>query len=352
MNNPFSATQISSRAPPTSLSTYLRYRGRAMSDGIVPTLPLLDSAFDLATITFATALLLLSLLSLFFILHLRLKSRAARHLHNFSTLSAVRLLLVSLVAFWTLSDLLRLPFFRRGYLYPFFPHPTLHHQASLCKLHLVLSLGLFQPGFLLTILFLLNVSVKNRTPGSACSVVGVLATCLPVLCLQILFVYFSNIVPAEAAPFSNRVRWSSVISRDESGYEVALCVYPLLSRLVFGALAIAYLLCLWLSCWRVVSVVINKGLRVRIYTLTLAVTVSLSVEVLSLGLSGLWKPDETSHGAAALLIFLSALSCAVAGEGIMVIKPIADTLAADEECCEYRLCKEGSGEMERGGACG
>lgn len=41
-----------------------------------------------------------------------------------------------------------------------------------------------------------------------------------------------------------------------------------------------------------------------------------------------WTPDKTAFDGVALLVFLSTFTCAVVVEGILVIKPIADSLAA------------------------
>lgn len=83
--------------------------------------------------------------------------------------------------------------------------------------------------------------------------------------------------------------------------------------------------------------VINKGLRMRIYVLAIAISMSLSTEIVFMGLSVLWRPENPSHAAAALVVFLSALSCAVAGEGMLVIRPIADALAASGGGCYGQL---------------
>ncbi|XVF12739.1 hypothetical protein REPUB_Repub08aG0145600 [Reevesia pubescens] len=49
-----------------------------------------------------------------------------------------------------------------------------------------------------------------------------------------------------------------------------------------------------------------------------------------MGLSVFWTPDKTAFDGVAVLVFLSTFICAVVGEGILVIKPIADSLAAGE----------------------
>lgn len=74
--------------------------------------------------------------------------------------------------------------------------------------------------------------------------------------------------------------------------------------------------------------VINKALRVRIYGLATAVLTSVPAQIAFLGLSVVWDPNEALYGVMAMLVFLSTFVCAMVGQGILVIRPIADSLAA------------------------
>ncbi|XVE64470.1 hypothetical protein DITRI_Ditri07aG0103400 [Diplodiscus trichospermus] len=283
-----------------------------------------DSAFDFATISLITVLLFLSLFSICFIFYLRFKSRSSRHLQNFNSLWTYRFLFVFFITFWALSELLRLPLFGRRYFYPLLSQLTLPQQANLCKVHLVLSLGFFEPGFLVTLLFLLDVSVKKTHPRSFFSVFFVFASCLPIFLLQVYFVFFPGLEIHFPEPFYR----SWYLSWKSHGHKTVLCAYPLVSTILFGVFALVFTLSFLFSFWRVVSHVINKALRVRIFSLALTVLIGIPLQVLFMGLSVLWTPDKTSFDGVALLVFLSTFTCAVAGEGILVIKPIADSLAA------------------------
>ncbi|XP_022714546.1 uncharacterized protein LOC111274176 [Durio zibethinus] len=292
----------------------------------IPTLPFLDSSIDFATISFIAALLILSLFSICFIFHLRFKSRSSCHLQNFNSLWTVRFLFVFFITFWALTELLRLPLFRRRYFYPLLPQLTVPQQANLCKVHLVLSLGFFEPGFLVTLLFLLDVSVKKTTPRSFFSVFFVLASCLPIFLLQVYFVFF----PDSKRRFPELFHRSWFVSWNSDDHKTVLCAYPLLSTILFGVFGAVFSLSFLLSFWRVVSHVINKALKVRIFALALTVIIALPLQILFMGLSVLWTPDKTGFDGVALFVFLSTFTCAVVGEGILVIKPIADSLAAEE----------------------
>ena len=291
----------------------------------IPPLAFLDSAIDFATISFISVLLFLSLFSMCFIFHFRFKSRSSRHLQNFNSLWIFRLLFVFFITFWALTELLRLPFFRKLYFYPILPKLTVPQQANFCKVHLVLSLGFFEPGFLVTLLFLLDVSVKKTHPRTFFSVFFVLALCLPIILLQVYFVFF----PGSEIRFPELFHRSWFLSWNSQDNKTVLCAYPLLSTILFGVFGAVFTLSFLLSFWRVVSHVINKGLRIRIFALAFAIIIGLPLQILFMGLSIFWTPDKAAFDGVALLVFLSTFTCAVVGEGILVIKPIADSLAAE-----------------------
>ncbi|KAG5031584.1 hypothetical protein JHK85_015566 [Glycine max] len=293
-------------------------------------LPLLISAFDLITATFISGLIILSVLSLCFIFHLRFKSKSITHLQGFNSLWTVRFLLVLFVFLWSITELLRLPFFRRKYLYPFTPSFSISQQADLCKVHIVLSLGFFEPAFLVTLLFLLNASIKTKTPknNDKWAITSVLLTCLPFATLQALLIFF--------APFENRVpAETSVVLNDGYGFETVLCAYPFLSSVLFAVFGVAYSTWFLFSCWRVLSLVINKGLRMRIYVLAWIVLVAIPLQIVALGFSVRWSPHQEVHGVVSLVGFLAVFCCATTGEGILVIKPISDALDAGGNYCVW-----------------
>ncbi|XVF51068.1 hypothetical protein PTKIN_Ptkin04bG0154600 [Pterospermum kingtungense] len=293
----------------------------------IPTLPFLDSAIDFATISFIASLLLLSLFSICFIFHLRFKSKNSRHLQNFNSLWTVRFLFVFFITFWALSELLRLPIFRRLYFYPLSPELTVPQQANLCKVHLVLSLGFFEPGFLVTLLFLLDVSVKKTTnPRTYFGVFFVVTSCIPIFLLHIYVVFFHG----TDKHFPELFHRSWYVFLNSHGDKTVLCSYPLLSTILLGVFGALFIFSFLVSFWRVVSHVINKALRFRIYALASTIVVALPLQVLLMTASVFWSPDKTVFDGVSLVVFLSTFTCAVVGEGILVIKPIADSLAAGE----------------------
>lgn len=293
----------------------------------LPTLPFIDFAVDLAPLLLIAALLLLSLLSFIFIFHLRFKTRKSNYLESFNSLWTVRLLLVSFIILWALNELLRLPFFRKRYYSPLLSTLTLAQHVNLCRVHVVLSLGFLEPGCLVILLFLLNVSIKKKTPRGSWALAFLLATCLPVFLLQFLFVFFQRY----ELHLPKFLLETSKISGGDG--QTVLCSYPLLSTILFGAFVIIYCFYFLFSCWTVLSLVINKKLRSRIYCLAVTVLSMLALQVFFLGLSALWPPEKPAFGVLELMIFLTMFTCTAVGEGIFIIIPITDSLAISEDCC-------------------
>lgn len=145
--------------------------------------------------------------------------------------------------------------------------------------------------------------------------------------LQILFVYYS--------PFEGRLprfmHGSSSPGRNAFGNETMLCTYPFFSCLVFGGFAVFYAMVFLISCWRVMALVINKGMRRRINSLATAVMVMLSAQIACLSLSWLWMPEDVEYGFVVLFMFLFVVGSMAIGQVILVIKPIVDALAAGAE---------------------
>ncbi|GAB4826127.1 hypothetical protein Ancab_008997 [Ancistrocladus abbreviatus] len=153
------------------------------------TIPGVDSAFEIAAIAVILSLLV-SFLSISFILQLRVKSRSSHQLQNFSSHWTIRFLLISFILLWSLYEFPRLPFFRRTPVFPFLPPLSVSQQTHFCKLHIILSLGLFEPGFLVALLFLVNISIEKRIPQNNLSaIIFVVVICFPMSLLLYLSLY-------------------------------------------------------------------------------------------------------------------------------------------------------------------
>ncbi|XP_052186829.1 uncharacterized protein LOC127797735 [Diospyros lotus] len=295
---------------------------------LYPTVPIPDSPFDLATLSLVSLLLVLSLISLSFVFHLRLRSRRSRHLQNFNTLCSIRTLLVFFVSAWAINEVIRLPFFYRRYLGRLLPYLTVSHEDTLCKIQVVLSLGFFEPGFLITLFFLLNVSIKKRSLQDDWTVPYIIFSCFPVFLLQILFVLPSPL----KSLLPNVFHTSSVLTVGASGQKELVCACPLSNTIVFAGFGVVYSQGFLFSYLRIVSLVINKSTRGRLHVLSFTVLVALPLQALLLACTSFWRPGTAAYDGIMLGTFICVLSCAAAGEGIMVIKPISDALSAGDEC--------------------
>ncbi|KAL0400545.1 UNVERIFIED_CONTAM: hypothetical protein Slati_4084400 [Sesamum latifolium] len=317
---------LSSLSPPSPYS-FLDSRNSSVHDnGFYSSVPAPKIVFDLLTLLVIAGFLLLSLIAFAFIFNLHLRSRRAHYLQNFSSFWTIRSLLVSLASLWAVNEILRLPFVRRKHSYPFLPSISLQQQASICKLHVVLSLGFLEPGFLITVFLLVNLSIQKRKSRRLWSLISVLTLCCPIIFLQILFVYFSP-VEAQLARFRHR---SSVLSTDQYGNKTMLCIYPIFSCVIFGVFALAYSVAFLLSCWRVMRFVINKRIGNRINLLAVTVIVALTAQILCFSLSWRWMPEDVAYGGVVLAMFLSVVWCMAVGEVLLVLTPIRDSLAAGE----------------------
>ncbi|XP_010539145.1 PREDICTED: uncharacterized protein LOC104813274 [Tarenaya hassleriana] len=188
--------------------------------------------------------------------------------------------------------------------------------------------GFLKPGFFVTLLFLVNVSVDKSNPRISSAIAFIFLSCLPISALQLFVLVFPRLEDWLPKIF---YRSSVVVKNPTNEVETVLCAFPLLGTMVFAVFGAVYSVVFVLSCWKLMSLVINKALRIRIYVLTMAVLVTLPVEIVFLGLSVLWKPERASSEISAFVAFLSMLICAVAGQDILVIRPITDSLTAETD---------------------
>lgn len=151
---------------------------------------------------------------------------------------------------------------------------------------------------------------------------------LPPLILQIIFLFFT--------PLKEQLPWvmtrTSLFSVDNFGNNRMICTYPLLSSILFCVFAIVYSMGLLVACWQVVSMVINKTIRVRINMLGLTVMMALLIQTLFLGAESLWMPEDIGFGGVSFGLIVSVAVSAAVGEIVLVIKPIMEALETGRHC--------------------
>lgn len=321
-----SSSSLSSSAASPPYSWASAYAGPSGDDdpAPLPEIPLIDTFFDTATATLILVFLFLSLISLTAILHLRIKSQFSPKLQSFSSHWTARFLMILLISLWSINEVLRLPIFRKSHVFTSFPPLSFPQQTQLCKLHFILSFGLYEPGFLVSLLFLVDISISKRRPSNWWALGYVAITCLPLVVVLYFAVY---ILPGS---FFNLpqifYRSSSLLEDHRFGGKIVYCTYPLVGGVVFAAFGVSYAIVFLFSCWKVVSLAINKRLRARINTLALTILVCLSLQIVMLMVSVIWNPKDLWYYALDLFNFVCVLICGVVGEGVLIIKPTVDAL--------------------------
>ncbi|KAL4278014.1 hypothetical protein GQ457_03G000650 [Hibiscus cannabinus] len=183
----------------------------------------------------------------------------------------------------------------------------------------------------LTLVFLLRAPLQNIDTGILSrkwnwKTAGyVILYCLPVFVLQLILIL---ILPElrkerELSPYFTR----AFVPLMQNSDDIALCTYPLLNTILLGLFAsilTAYLF--WLG-GRILKLVVNKGLRKRVYILIFSVLSLLQLRVVLLGLSVLSKPEQFLFEALAFSAFLVQLCCAGVCICILVCYPVKDCLA-------------------------
>lgn len=285
-----------------------------------------------ATLVLVSALCLASLFCIAYVLYFRSQVRRGHllALQEFNAVWGVRIMLITCAMLWGLIELLRIPLLR---------HPggpfhywSLRQQGALCQAHTVLSFGVIEPCFFLTALFLVQGSVRDAPfeqlrRWNQKTVSLILACCLPVLGLQAALVLITSQLPADGTVLHLPAYFTRSYIRDSEEGKDAICTFPLISTLVLGLFSCIYNCCfLWQGC-RMVALVINKRLQIRVCGLVLSLAILLPVKIFFMGLSVLAIPGNLPFELLAFLSFLTVLSCVLVGEGILVVQPIADAMA-------------------------
>lgn len=114
------------------------------------------------------------------------------------------------------------------------------------------------------------------------------------------------------------------------------CSYPLFSTALlafFGAIYVPWFVSV---CWKAVTVVINKTLRLRLYALAVSVVMALSVQVTAFSLTAFWNPNDAVFQGLGLIGFLAVFNCALVGQGVLVVRPIRDAIEVGY-CCSNNV---------------
>ncbi|XP_077249707.1 uncharacterized protein LOC143889405 [Tasmannia lanceolata] len=304
----------------------------------MPLTRLAADAFGVVTICLVSFLVLLSLFCICYSLYFRSRTRRQGFLQlsYFNGPWIIRIVLVLIIIWWGLGEIIRLSLLKEG------RGRALHAlsqkwQEDLCKFYILSNLGFAEPSLFLTIILLLHASLRRRRNLGALNQYRtsktfgyILLFCFPVFITQLVLVLIGpklNNEKSHTAKLPKYFTRTSISSVTDGHSKIALCTYPLLSTILLGLFS-TLLICYFLFLGkRMLSLVINKGLRRRVYLLIISVITFLPFRVIFLCLSVFSRPGYVAFEALVFLAFLMLLSCATVAIGILVYCPIADSLA-------------------------
>ncbi|XP_076923882.1 uncharacterized protein LOC143586165 [Bidens hawaiensis] len=296
----------------------------------MPLTSVLADALGVVTISLVAVLGLVGSLCIVYSFYFRdhVRNRSRTELRYFSGPWVVRIIFIFFAIWWGLGEILRLEFLRRD-------GRLLHTldskwQETVCKCYIVSNLGFSEPCLFLTLVFLLRASLQKTASGPLSqkwnlrTVVYVLLWGLLIFALQMTVILVGP--RFETDLHMNKKGYFFKITTEYTN-DAARCFYPLLSTMFLGLFAAVLTLYLFWIGSRMLILVINKGLKKRVYTLIFFVSGFYPLRVLLLGLSVLFEPGNAVFEVVAFLAFLSLLCCVGVGICILVYFPIADSLA-------------------------
>ncbi|KAE8668374.1 hypothetical protein F3Y22_tig00112343pilonHSYRG00219 [Hibiscus syriacus] len=288
-------------------------------------------AFGALTICLVALLVLLGLVCIAYLLYVR--SRVLRQgfiqLSYFNGPCIIRITFILFTIWWGFGEIIRLNFLRRqGRVLNAL---NFKWQENICKCYIVSNLGFAEPCMFLTLVFLLRAPLQNIDTGilsrkwNGKTAGYIILYCLPVFVLQLILILIAPDLRKdrrELSPYFTRV----VVQVMQNSDDIALCTYPLLNTILLGLFATIVTIYLFWLGRRILQLVINRGLRRRVYTLIFSVLCLLQLRVVLLGLSVLSKPEQFLFEALAFSAFLAQLCCAGVCICILVCYPVKDCL--------------------------
>ncbi|KAG8064627.1 hypothetical protein GUJ93_ZPchr0004g40483 [Zizania palustris] len=285
------------------------------------------------TIALISIVSILGLICLWRSLHFQswVKRRGYQQLNYFNGPWLTRITLILLAFWWGIGEVLRLTFVNgKG---RFVSDRT--WQVNVCKIYIISNLGFAEPGLFLLLAFLLSASLQTQEFGTLNrkwnrkTIRTVFILCSPSLIWEACVVFVGPRVASDDGRTSMVAKYWYSTSAVHNG-DVA-CTYPLLSSIFLGVFYIILTVYVIFVGGQMLSLVINKGLRWRIYMLIFAIGILLPRATL-LGFSVLPWPGETAHESLVFVSFLVLMVAATLGIVILVYFPVVDSVAiVDQE---------------------
>uniref|UniRef100_A0ACD5UBY0 Uncharacterized protein n=1 Tax=Avena sativa TaxID=4498 RepID=A0ACD5UBY0_AVESA len=258
-----------------------------------------------------------------------IKKKGYQRLSYFNGPWLTRITLILVAFWWGIGEVLRLTFVNgEG---RFITNRT--WQANVCKFYIISNLGFAEPGLFLLLAFLLSAALQKQELGTLNhkwnrkTIRAMLMICFPSLLWEACVVFVGPRVALDDGQTSNLAKYWYSASADHEG-NIA-CTYPLLSSIFLGMFYIILTVYVMFVGGQMLALVINKGLRRRIYMLIFA-TVILLPRATLLGLSIVPWPGEIAHESLVFISFLVLMLAAMIGIVILVYFPVADTFAVGD----------------------
>lgn len=299
---------------------------------VMPLIRLTADAFGMVTICLVAIAAFFGLLCIYRLVYfqLRIRRRCFLQLSYFNGPWLTRIALILVAIWWGFGEVVRLTLLKgKGRLFS-----SLTWQKDVCKFYIVSNLGFAEPSVFLMLGFLLRASLQRRETGTLSprwnrKTVGyVLFYSLPVFIMQLALILIG---PKFIKPKSNhRSNLTNFFSSSVMNEQISICTNPLVSTMILGLFHSSMICYICYIGTKVVSLVINKGLRLRVYILVASVIIFIPMRVLLLGLSVLPHRGHFVFEAMVFAAFVVLLVCVVVGVCMLVYFPVADSLALQD----------------------
>jgi len=286
-------------------------------------------AFGVVTVALVSLLVLLGLFCIYRSLYfqIRILRRDLLQLVYFSGPWVTRIALVLVAIWWGIWEILRLTLLKQKL--RIFSSVT--WQKNVCKFYILSNIGFAEPSMFLTLIFLLHASLQKRESGTLSqhwnrkAILYVLPFCLSILVMQLGLVFIG---PKLNEKMNGRPKMSEYFINTSSVVEgSSICTYPLFSTSFLGLFDFLLILYTVYVGRRLLSLVINKGLRRRVYWLIFSIFLFLPLRVSLLVLSAFLHPGSLAFEAIVFLAFCMLFFSAEVGICMLVYRPVADSLA-------------------------
>ncbi|KAL3627831.1 hypothetical protein CASFOL_028246 [Castilleja foliolosa] len=294
----------------------------------MPVTSVVADALGVLTICLVAVLVLLSLFCIVYSFYFRshIHGQGFAQFSYFSGPWIIRIAYIFFAVWWGIGEIIHLNLWRHDW--RVLDAVNFQWQENVCKCYIILNLGFAEPCLLLTPIFLLRASLQSsgtlskkwsvKTAGFA------LLYCFPIFILQLVVILIG---PTFKRDHNLKLPSYFIESFSNTNNDIAFCTYPLLSTIFLGLFATILTVYLFWLGRQILHLVINKGLRKRVYTLIFSISSFFPLRVILLGLSVLTDPGRVLFDVIVFLAFLSLLCCVGVGICMLVYLPIADSLS-------------------------